>query len=191
MTNNASRCSRHPDTMGIPIPHNGGAVAAPSVDSKTAMRSMVEALTRSGWGRHDMLIPSLGYWICNPLGIWLVTLAAFGGPCPAFLAPLASKGARRWPRPEHSFVFVTCMFGFQVSGPSVVVSVHLGDSAYGCCRARGGGDPALPQVAEFRRVLRTHALALSAVRRAKTWHTFRWWESKPPLTWASRRRLDH
>ncbi|CAM9542570.1 unnamed protein product, partial [Pylaiella littoralis] len=61
----------------------------PSVDPATATRKTVDSLRRAGWGKHRVSRPSLGYWICNPAGIWLVTLAAFGAPCPSFLAPLA------------------------------------------------------------------------------------------------------
>lgn len=66
-----------------------------SVDAAaTKMKKTVDSLKRAGWGKHRVLRPSLGYWICNPGCIWLVTLAAFGGPCPSMLAPLAKNGAR-------------------------------------------------------------------------------------------------
>lgn len=71
--------------------HHHTAVA--SVDPATAMARTLESLEKAGWARHRVLRPGLGYWVCNPTGIWLVTLAAFGGPCPPFLAPLATSGA--------------------------------------------------------------------------------------------------
>ncbi|CAN0247605.1 unnamed protein product, partial [Hapterophycus canaliculatus] len=61
----------------------------PPLDPETAVQKTVELLRRAGWAKHRVLRPALGYWICNPGGIWLVTLAAFGGPCPSLLAPLA------------------------------------------------------------------------------------------------------
>ncbi|CAM9901056.1 unnamed protein product [Scytosiphon promiscuus] len=63
----------------------------PPLDPRTAMEKTVEALRRAGWAKHRVLRPALGYWICNPVGIWLLTLAAFGGPCPSLLAPLATN----------------------------------------------------------------------------------------------------
>lgn len=48
----------------------------------------MEDLKRDGWGRHTLLVPGLGYWICIPLGIWLNAVAAFKALCPAFLAPI-------------------------------------------------------------------------------------------------------
>lgn len=62
------------------------------VDPSTALKNTVDSLKRKGWARHHVPKPSLGYLICNPLGIWLLTLAGFRGPCPAFLGPLASNG---------------------------------------------------------------------------------------------------
>lgn len=64
------------------------------VDPATASKKIVESLERAGWARHHVSRPGLGYWVCNPGGIWLTTLAAFGGPCPPFLSPLARKGER-------------------------------------------------------------------------------------------------
>ncbi|CAM9827518.1 unnamed protein product [Laminaria digitata] len=63
----------------------------PIVDPSTALKNTVDSLKRKGWARHHVPKPSLGYLICNPLGIWLLTLAGFRGPCPAFLGPLASN----------------------------------------------------------------------------------------------------
>lgn len=63
-----------------------------SVDPDTAARSTVEFLRQDGWQRHTVLVPALGYWICIPLGIWLVTLAGFGGPAPKVFAPLVAGG---------------------------------------------------------------------------------------------------
>ncbi|CAM9421603.1 unnamed protein product [Ectocarpus sp. 12 AP-2014] len=60
----------------------------PRVDRNTALRTIVEDLKRDGWGRHTLLVPGLGYWICIPLGIWLNAVAAFKALCPAFLAPV-------------------------------------------------------------------------------------------------------
>lgn len=63
-----------------------------SVDPSTALKNIVDSLKRKGWARHHVPRPSLGYCICNPMGIWLLTLAGFRGPCPGFLAPLANNG---------------------------------------------------------------------------------------------------
>ncbi|CAM9809112.1 unnamed protein product [Scytosiphon promiscuus] len=60
----------------------------PRVDGQMALRMIVESLKSDGWGRHTLLVPGLGYWICIPIGIWLTTIAAFGALCPAFLAPV-------------------------------------------------------------------------------------------------------
>eukprot|EP00903_Cladosiphon_okamuranus_P007643 g7412.t1 len=64
----------------------------PRVDPASASKDIVESLKRAGWSKHRVSRPGLWYWICNPGGIWLTTLAAFGGPCPPFMAPLA-RGA--------------------------------------------------------------------------------------------------
>lgn len=58
------------------------------MDGHTALGMIVENLKGDGWGRHTLLVPGLGYWICIPLGMWLTTIAAFGALCPAFLAPV-------------------------------------------------------------------------------------------------------
>lgn len=59
-----------------------------SVDPGTALRGTVETLKEDGWGRHTFLVPGIGYWIFIPLGIWLITIAAFKEVCPAFLEPV-------------------------------------------------------------------------------------------------------
>eukprot|EP00752_Nemacystus_decipiens_P002963 g2753.t1 len=61
----------------------------PRVDPATASKQLVESLERAGWAKHQVSRPALAFWVCNPGGIWLTTLAAFGGPCPPFMAPLA------------------------------------------------------------------------------------------------------
>lgn len=86
--NNSFRCSMLHYLVNLSRP-------CVRVDPTTASKAIVESLERAGWAKHQVSRPGLAYWVCNPGGIWLTTLAAFGGPCPPFMAPLARKGGRK------------------------------------------------------------------------------------------------
>ncbi|CAM9312451.1 unnamed protein product [Ectocarpus sp. 4 AP-2014] len=104
----------------------------PRVDPATATKRTVESLKRDGWARHRVRRPALAYWITNPGGIWLVTLAAFGGPCPAFAEPLARSAGHVGLRllKEQSTVRAVCI---------AVYLVHVLEGVYAFRVARHAG----------------------------------------------------
>ncbi|CAM9957726.1 unnamed protein product [Ectocarpus fasciculatus] len=104
----------------------------PRVDPATATKRTVESLKRDGWARHRVPRPALGYWITNPGGIWLVTLAAFGGPCPAFAEPLARSAGHVGLRllKQQSTVRAVCI---------AVYLVHVLEGVYAFRVARQAG----------------------------------------------------